>query len=81
MNFFAVANSFLDNLISRFSQWNVIVGLVLAITGLMLSIFSRKLVGKIKHIDKVENGDKLFIIMKFSSLGLVLAGLIFTLIK
>jgi len=75
------ASSFWDNLIYRFSQWNVIVGLILAIGGLMLSIFARKIVGKVKHTDKVENSDKLFTVLKLISLGLVLAGLIFSLIK
>lgn len=81
MNFFATGNSFFDNLIYRFTQWNVIVGLILAVGGLMLSIFARKVVGKIKNTNKVENSDKLFTVLKFTSLGLVLIGLIFTLIK
>lgn len=74
-------SSFLDNLIYRFTQWNVIVGFILAVGGLMLSVFARKIVSKIKHTKKVENNDRLFTVLKFISLGFVLAGLIFTLIK
>ncbi|HEY8390838.1 MAG TPA: hypothetical protein VIL26_07845 [Clostridia bacterium] len=81
MNFLAASNSFWTNLITRLSQWNVIVGFVLAVSGLLLSIFARKLTGKIKHIKEVDNGDKLFFSLKLVSLGLVIAGLVFTVIK
>ncbi|HEY8419046.1 MAG TPA: hypothetical protein VIL03_01220 [Clostridia bacterium] len=73
--------AFLDGLVKRFTQWNVIVGLVLAVGGLLTAVFARKLVKAIKKTDEVENFDKLFVAFKFSGFLLVLAGLIFTIIK
>jgi hypothetical protein len=77
--FFCVA--FLDGLAKRLTQWNVLVGLVLAVIGLLTAVFARKLVKAIKKTDEVENFDKMFVTFKFAGFLSVLAGFIFTVIK
>ncbi|HEY8444326.1 MAG TPA: hypothetical protein VIL24_05975 [Clostridia bacterium] len=79
--FFCAANAFLDGLLRRLSQWNVIVGLVFAVGGLLTAVFARKLVKAIKKIDEVQNFDKMFVAFKFAGFLMALAGLIFTIIK
>lgn len=79
--FLGVANNFLDSLAKRLLQWNVIVGLVLAVAGLLTAVFARKIVQKIKKADDIQNFDKMFVAFKFAGFLLVLAGLIFSIIK
>jgi len=79
--FLGVANNFLDSLAKRLLQWNVIVGLVLAVAGLLTAVFARKIVQKIKKADDIQNFDKMFVTFKFAGFLLVLAGLIFSIIK
>lgn len=80
--FFCVAmNNFWQSLAQRLTQWNVIVGFVLAVGGLLVAILARKIVQKIKKSDEVQDFDKMFVAFKFAGLLIVLAGLIFTIIK
>ena len=79
--FLGVANNFLDSLAIWLVLWNVIVGLVLAVAGLLTAVFARKIVQKIKKTDDIKDFDKTLVAFKFAGFLLVLAGLIFSIIK
>ncbi|HEY8423981.1 MAG TPA: hypothetical protein VIL23_04405, partial [Clostridia bacterium] len=66
--FFYLRVNFLDSLIKRLAQWNVLVGFFLALAGVLLACFARNIVKIIKKTDDVQNYDKMFVTFKFAGL-------------
>lgn len=76
-------SNWFQNLGYRLTQWNVILGLVLAVVGIVLNFIARPISMKFSQKDEegkdIING-KLMLGLKLAGLALVSAGLIFTLI-
>lgn len=72
---------YFESLAQRLSQWNVMLGFILAVIGLLTAVLARAVVRRIRKNKEVDNTDKIVIILKFTGFGLVLTGLIFTLIS
>lgn len=72
----------LDNdILARFTQPNVITGLVLLVFGIILAICAGKITKLVRKTDKIKNNDKVFLAIKAVALSLILASLIVMIIK
>lgn len=72
----------LDNdILARFTQPNVITGLVLLVVGIILAVCAFKITKLIRKTDSVKNNDKVFLSIKAIALAIILASLIVMIIK
>lgn len=75
----------LDNdFFARFTQSNVIVGLVLLVLGILIGCLAGTITKRVRKIDKkekVNSSDKLYLILKALALVLVLTSLIAMIIE
>ena len=65
-----------NNILSRLTQANVIVGLVLLVLGIVIACFAGLITKKIRKTEKVNTSDKLYLILKAFALLLVMSSLI-----
>ncbi len=61
---------------SRFTQPNVLVGILLAVIGLACAILAKRVAKAIRKTDKVEEGDKYVLAFKIVGLILMLVALV-----
>lgn len=67
----------LDNdILARFTQTNVIIGLVLLVVGIILAICSGWITKLKRKTDKIQPNDKMFLTIKAIALAIILAALI-----
>ena len=65
-----------NNILSRLTQTNVIVGLILLVIGIIFACFSGLITRKIRKTKKVDTSDKLYLSLKAFALLTVMAALI-----
>lgn len=72
----------LDNdILARFTQPNVIVGLVLLGVGIILALISGKITKLIRKTDKIQSSDRIFLTIKAIALAIILASLIVMIVQ
>ena len=72
----------LDNdILARFTQTNVIVGLVLLVLGILLAISSSWITRLVRKTEKVKSNDRMFLTIKAISLAIILASLIVMIVE
>ena len=72
----------LDNdILARFTQTNVIVGLVLLVVGIILAVISGKITKLVRKTDKIQSNDRLFLTIKAIALAIILASLIVMIVQ
>ena len=65
-----------NNILTRLTQPNVIVGLILLILGIVLACMAGFITKKVRKVEKIQTSDKLYLILKATALLLVLTSLI-----
>lgn len=73
-----------NNIFSRFTQSNVIVGLVLLVLGILIGCLAGTITKKVRKVDKkekVNTSDKLYLILKAVALVLVMVSLIAMIVR
>ena len=65
-----------NNILTRLTQVNVIVGLVLLVIGILLACVAGRITKKVRKTKKVNTSDKLYLILKACALLIVMASLI-----
>lgn len=70
-----------NNILDRFAQTNVIVGIVLLVIGVLVAIFAKKITKLIRKADKVEPNDRIMLTLKAFSLLVILISLIVIIIE
>ncbi len=70
-----------NNIWARFSQPNVIIGLILLAIGLIVAIIAKKVTKMVRKTNKVEANDKILLIMKAFALTVILVSLIVMVIE
>ncbi len=70
-----------NNIWARFSQPNVIIGLILLVIGLIVAIFAKKITKMVRKTNKVEPNDKVLLVLKAFALTVILASLIVMVIE
>lgn len=70
-----------NNIWDRFTQTNVIVGLVLLVLGVILALVASKITKLIRKTDKIQSNDKIFLAIKAVALVIILASLIVMIVK
>lgn len=72
----------LDNdILARFTQTNVIVGLVLLVVGILLAIISGRITKLVRKTDKIQSNDRIFLTIKAVALAIILASLIVMIVQ
>ena len=72
----------LDNdILARFTQTNVIVGLVLLVVGILLAIISGRITKLVRKTDKIQSNDRIFLTIKAIALAIILASLIVMIVQ
>ena len=70
-----------NNILDRFAQTNVIVGIVLLVIGVLVAIFAKKITKLIRKADKVEPNDRIMLTLKAFALLVILISLIVIIIE
>ena len=52
-----------NNILDRFAQTNVIVGIILLVIGVLVALFSKKITKLVRKADKIEPNDKIMLIL------------------
>ena len=69
------------NIWARFSQQNVVIGLMLLAIGLIVAIFAKKFTKMVRKSNKVEPNDKVLLVLKAFALTVILVSLIVMVIE
>lgn len=64
------------DLLTRLSQANVIIGIILCAIGLGLVLLSRKFIGVMRKGEEVKDDDHAFLVMRAVGLALIVAALL-----
>lgn len=70
-----------NNILDRFAQTNVIVGIILLVIGVLVALFSKKITKLIRKADKIEPNDKIMLTLKAFALMVILVSLIVIIIE
>ena len=70
-----------NNILARFTQTNVIVGLVLLGVGIILALLSSTITKLKRKTNKIQSNDKLFLTIKALALAIILASLIVMIVE
>lgn len=70
-----------NNILARFTQTNVIVGLVLLAVGIILALLSGTITRLKRKTKTVQSNDKLFLTIKAIALAIILASLIVMIVE
>lgn len=70
-----------NNILDRFAQPNVIVGIVLLVIGVLVAIFAKKITKLFRKADKVEPNDRIMLTLKAFALLVILISLIVIIIE
>lgn len=70
-----------NNIWARFTQVNVVTGLVLLAVGIILALCAGRITKHIRKQEKIESNDKVFITIKAIALAIILASLIVMIIE
>lgn len=70
-----------NNILDRFAQTNVIVGIVLLVIGVLVALFSKKITKLVRKADKIEPNDKIMLTLKAFALMVILVSLIVIIIE
>lgn len=70
-----------NNILDRFAQTNVIVGIILLVIGVLVALFSKKITKLIRKADKIEPNDKIMLTLKAFALMVILISLIVIIIE
>ena len=65
-----------NNILTRLTQVNVIVGLVLLVLGILMACMAGFITKKIRKTKKINSSDKIYLVLKAFALLLVMASLI-----
>ena len=65
-----------NNILTRLTQVNVIVGLVLLVLGILMACMAGFITKKIRKTKKINPSDKIYLVLKAFALLLVMASLI-----
>ena len=72
----------LDNdILARFAQTNVIVGLILLVFGILLAISASWITKIARKTEKVKSNDRMFLTIKAVALAIILASLIVMIVE
>ena len=70
-----------NNILDRFAQPNVVVGIVLLVICVLVAIFAKKITKLIRKADKVEPNDRIMLTLKAFALLVILISLIVIIIE
>ena len=70
-----------NNILDRFAQPNVVVGIVLLVIGVLVAIFAKKITKLIRKADKLEPYDRIMLTLKAFALLVILISLIVIIIE
>ncbi len=70
-----------NNILDRFAQPNVIVGIILLVIGVLVAIFAKKITKLVRKSDKIEPNDKVMLTLKAFALLVILISLIVIIIE
>ena len=70
-----------NNILDRFAQTNVIVGIILLVIGVLVALFSKKITKLVRKADKIEPNDRIMLTLKAFALMVILISLIVIIIK
>lgn len=65
-----------NNILSRLTQPNIIIGIVLLVIGIVLACMAGFITRKVRKVEKVNTSDKLYLILKATALLIVMCSLI-----
>lgn len=65
-----------NNILDRFAQPNVIVGLVLVVVGILLALLAKRITRLFRRTNKIEPNDRIMLSIKAFALAVILAALI-----
>ena len=65
-----------NNILARFTQSNVIVGIILLVLGIFIGCLAGVITRKIRKTEKTDTSDKLYLILKAVALLLIMTSLI-----
>jgi len=65
----------------RLAQWNVILGLILIIVGILMFAFSKRVAMIINHEDEAKPDDKVVVTLRLIGFCLLLIGLVVMIIQ
>lgn len=69
------------DLMTRLSMPNVIVGIVLSVVGISFAFLSKRIARAIRKNQDISENDNIYVTLKVVGLILIVAGLIFTVVK
>ncbi len=70
-----------NNILDRFAQTNVIVGIILLVIGVLVALFSKKITKLVRKADKIEPNDRIMLTLKAFALMVILISLIVIIIE
>lgn len=70
-----------NDILDRFAQPNVIVGIILLVIGVLVAIFAKKITKLVRKSDKIEPNDKVMLTLKAFALLVILISLIVIIIE
>lgn len=70
-----------NNILDRFAQTNVIVGIILLVIGVLVALFSKKITKLVRKADKIEPNDRIMLTLKAFALMVILVSLIVIIIE
>ncbi len=65
-----------NNILTRLTQPNIIIGIVLLVFGIVLACMAGFITKKVRKVEKVNTSDKLYLILKATALLIVMCSLI-----
>ena len=65
-----------NNILTRLTQVNVIVGLVLLVLGILMACMAGFITKKVRKTKNINSSDKIYLVLKAFALLLVMASLI-----
>ena len=65
----------------RLAQWNVILGIVLIVVGILMYAFSKRIAMIKNHQDEVEPNDRIVIALRLTGFCLLIVGMVIMIIQ
>ena len=70
-----------NNILTRLGQANVVTGIILLVIGIILALCAGTITKLIRKQEKIQNNDKVFLVIKAFALAIILASLIVMIVK